>query len=311
MIKMDKSISENKNLDNINITQKTKRMDWRIELIRIPAILAVVIVHMQLESGWINGSTMPQNFILYIAMAMFMYASGFVQGLKNEFSNPGDINKKSYFKYIKKRFLKLYIGYYLAFGTVFLSRLFAYYIINKPFPLIYTPWSLFLDLTGTWGLFTTCGCGGIWPPGWFICAIFMISLIYPFLRRLSSINKIYIYVVMAIAIVMRIILAITLYNPAYFFPFSWITEFSIGMLFGKWSDSTGGPPVVSKRYQKVIIKLGARVWPMYLSHIVPIVWISYLAGFWEFFIIFIIIFPLTELFHRILIIINKKIKKII
>jgi len=305
-----KKISDINNKEIIQKGRNKKRMDWRIELARIPSIIVVVIVHMQLDSEWINGTTMPQNFLLYIAMGVFMFASGFVQGLKNEFNSPGTITKNSYLKYIKKRALRLYIGYYLALGAVFLSRIIAYYVISKPFPYVPTPWTIFLDLTGTWGLFSIGGCGGIWPPGWFICAIFLISLLYPFLRRLNSNNKKYLLLIIGITITIRIIVALTLYNPAYFFPYSWISEFTIGMMIGDWSRRTGGPPIITKNYQKTIIKLGARVWPMYLCHIVPIVWISYLAGIWEFVIIFTIILPLTEVYRRLLNFINRKIKKL-
>ncbi|MHA1232320.1 MAG: acyltransferase family protein [Candidatus Helarchaeota archaeon] len=283
---------------NKNIKTK-KRMDWRIEFARIPAIIVVVVVHMQLDTGWIESNTMPQNFLLYVAMAVFMFASGFVQGLKDEFNKEGSISKK-YSKYVKKRFIRLYSGYYLALGSVFLSRLFAYYIISRPFPCEFNAWTIFLDLTGTWGVFTQTGCGGIWPPGWFIGAIFIISLLYPFLRRLSSINKMYIYIIMIITVIARIIVAFTLYNPAYFFPLVWLTEFCLGMLIGDWSRRTGGPPEVNKSYQRGIIKLGRRVWPLYLCHIVPIVWMSMYADLWEFIVVFIICLSLTELYHRIL-----------
>ncbi|MBD3227642.1 MAG: acyltransferase family protein [Candidatus Lokiarchaeota archaeon] len=281
------------------VSKKSTVMDWRIELARIPPVIIVVIIHMLLDSRWIGSHTSPFNIMLFVSMAVFFYASGFVHGLKKEFDSPETLNKSIYFKFVKKRFLRLYIGYYLALGTVLLSRIIAYYTINQPFPFEFTPLTIFLDLVSGWG-FTLSGCGGVWPPGWFICAIFMISLIYPFLRIIHSINKIYLYLIIIITIIVRIWVAITLYNPAYFFPFAWIAEFSIGMLIGISSKSSGGPPKPTKKYQKRIITIAKRVWPMYICHIVPIVFISYLAPLWEFILIFTTIFPLTEAYYRII-----------
>ena len=288
--------------------KKPVRLDWRVEMARIPSIIAVVIVHILLHSEWIGNTTMPYNLFLYVAMAVFMFSSGYVRGLKKEFNTPGTPNISTYGKFVENRFIRLYIGYFLALGSVFLARVLAYYIIKKPIDV--TPISIILDLTDTWNLFQPVGCGGIWPPGWFICAIFLVSLIYPFLRKLKSINKIYIYIIIGITLFFRILVALSPNpNPAYFFPFSWITEFSIGMMIGEWVNTTGGPPENTRKYQKVIIKLGSRVWAMYLCHIVPIIFISYHAQFWECVIIFIVMFPLTELYYRLLKFIYKKVKK--
>ncbi|TFF89163.1 MAG: hypothetical protein EU549_01595 [Promethearchaeota archaeon] len=290
------------------MSKKIDGIDWRIEFIRISAIITVVFIHMLLNSSWIGSFTFPFNLMLFIAMALFFYASGFVHGLKNEFNSPETFNKSLYFKFVKKRYLRLYIGYYIALGTVLLSRIIAYYIISKPFPCEFTPINIFLDLASAWG-FTINGCGGLWPPGWFILAIFMISLLYPFLRRLYSINRKYIYVIMIMTVAIRIYIAFTLLNPAYFFPFVWITEFCIGMMIGISSKSSGGPPKPTKKYHKVIIKIAKRAWPMYICHIVAIVFISYLASIWEFIIIFIVILVLTELYYRLLEFIYKFLKK--
>jgi peptidoglycan/LPS O-acetylase OafA/YrhL len=280
-------------------------LDWRLELARIPPIITVVIVHMLLDSKWIGTDTMPHNFFLFVAMAVFFYVSGFVQGLKKEFTRRGDINKLSYFNYIKKRFIRLYSGYYIALGSVFVSRLIAYYTLNINYPNnpidTFSAWSLFLDLSSLWPLLTTSGCGGIWPPGWFICSMFVLSLLYPFLRRIYSKSRKYIYLIISITTTLRILVALSPYaNPAYFFPLSWLSEFSLGIIIGEWSSSTGDRPPLNKKYQTVIVKLANRVWPMYICHLIPIVWISMYAKFWECLLIFIIIFPLTEVYYRIL-----------
>ena len=159
--------------------KKFAKMDWRIELARIIAIGIIIIFHILLFTEWVGRAEFHKTWPFVIALGCFFYCSGNVQGLKDEFNKPGSLTIKKYFKYVKNRFLRLYIGYYLGLGGFLIAKLIA----GKP--IIITPWTLFLDLTSLWPLLTG-NAGGIWPEGWFVGALLLVSLIYPFLRRMKK-----------------------------------------------------------------------------------------------------------------------------
>ncbi|TFF89164.1 MAG: hypothetical protein EU549_01600, partial [Promethearchaeota archaeon] len=64
--------------------RKKSQMNWKIELVRIPATLTIIFGHMMLYSQWISmghwlGWPIP------VAIGVFMYLSGYVKGLKSDF----------------------------------------------------------------------------------------------------------------------------------------------------------------------------------------------------------------------------------
>ncbi|MBD3230487.1 MAG: acyltransferase family protein [Candidatus Lokiarchaeota archaeon] len=264
--------------------------DWRIELTRILSIFAIIIIHMLIYSGWIPiGSLLAWPIV--VAVGGFMYSAGFVSGLKNDFNKPDSLTFSSYFTYIKKRFLRLYIGYYIMLIFVFIAR-----VLSNTLPPI-RPFNLFLDLTSLWCLFGPSYNGSIFAEGWFLGCIFIISAFYPFLRRIKSKNLKYMYIIIIFAAILRI--GLLFINPllAYFPPYAWITEYSIGMLFGSRSARNQSVPEIPKNFKLFFAKLGKRTWALYLVHVIPILFISTLAPWWEFFLIFAVIFILLEIFY--------------
>ena len=173
--------------------QDNSTNDYQIEATRIVAIVYPVIFHMLVETGAFltEGDAFIALQIGAIMMAIFMFDSGFVHGIKEEFESQGSLNKSTYFSYIKKRFLRIYIGFYLAYTAIFITKFISNY------PMTITPFTLFFDLTNTWGLFFG-RAGEIWSEGWFLCAIFWVSFLYPFIRRLLSISAIYAYIIIII-----------------------------------------------------------------------------------------------------------------
>ncbi|MBD3230486.1 MAG: hypothetical protein GF329_20065 [Candidatus Lokiarchaeota archaeon] len=293
---------------------KNLKMDWTIELARIPATLTIIFGHMFLYSQWLPSGHWL-GFPIPIAIGIFMYCSGYVNGLKNKFSAPGTLTLSKYGNYVKNRFIRLYIGYYLALTSVFIARLVSGSLVNPDILVNITPWTLFMDLTSTWSVFdpgaviaSSMGAGSIWSEGWFIGANFLVSLLYPILNRLMSKNRIYIYLIfisfasLRVSIILYAILSgnlmFTIY--AYFTWFAWIDVYTLGLILGDKYRITKGIPIVKTKFQRLIVRIGIRTWPMYLTHIIPIVFISKFAAPYEFIIIFLIILPLTELYYRIL-----------
>jgi hypothetical protein len=166
-----------------------------------------------------------------------------------------------------------------------------------------TGWGLLLDLTSLISILGVFGVeGAVWPVGWFIFALFSIHLLYPFIRRIITMKKIYFYVLIISVIALRISFIFYLPIAAYFFPLSWLAEFMVGIMIGRWSVSTGGHPKPRERYQKIIIKAGSRVWPMYLSHMIPIAFITTYASaaLLELVTIFISIIIISEIYFWLL-----------
>ncbi|TFF89162.1 MAG: hypothetical protein EU549_01590 [Promethearchaeota archaeon] len=286
-------------------------IDWRIELARIPPMVAIIIVHMLLNAEYITPNILsPFDWSLFISLAAFFYISGYVQGLKDEYEEPGSLDKSEYIKHVKDRFLRLYPGYYIALASVFLAQVLAQIFVNKP--LIITPWGLFLDLTSLTPILGIFGTeGAVWPIGWFVFAMFTIHLLYPIIRRLISKNNRNFYIIIALSIIFKIFLAIFIPIAAYFFPLSWLAEFTIGIKIGIWSASEPRNSKPTKKFQKLFIKMGKRIWAVYLIHMAPIAFITTgaSASILECIIIFIAIIILSELFYRLLRKINRLINK--
>jgi len=285
-------------------------MDWRPEGIRIMAIFYIVLGHMLLYTDYLtNDARNPLVWIAGVAIAFFIACSGYVHSLKDEFNKPGSLSLSRYWKFIKNRILHLYIGYYIALVVILIAKGCAgYTIIYDPSklvfgatnPIVISPGSLVLDLTCMWPLVTGL-LGGIWPEGWFVCAIMILSLAYPFLRRLNSMNKNYMYFIIIVAVVCTI-LVIFFSNPyyAYHFPFAWTAEFSLGIMLGNKICMKGGPAPPTALYKQIIIRMATRVWPIYLFHIAAIVFMPPFASLQDFIITIIVIVILVEFFVRIL-----------
>jgi hypothetical protein len=277
----------------------------------------VIIFHIQFYTQTLeNNYSNPLVLLGGLAIGAFMVCSGYVNGLKDEFSQPSSLTGKTYEIYVKKRFLRLYLGYFLAINIVFLAKFLAGYTITFSLsgdlvflhtnPLQLTPASLALDYSTLWPLVTGYS-GGIWPEGWFVYAIIMLSLIYPFLRRLYSLNKFYLFFLIGLTIVLRVIIGYTI-NPnyAYYFPFAWTAEFSIGILLGihiRESHHLSSRPAT---YKRIIISLAARVWPLYLIHMAIIVFMQIYYSPLDIFLLVLLIFAVTEPFHRLLQLLTKR-----
>jgi hypothetical protein len=290
-------------------------MDWRPQAIRIFSIFIVVAGHMLFTTQYlVNDPRHPLVWLGGIAIGFFMACSGFVHGLKDEFNKPGVLNLKSYVKFFKNRFLRLYIGYYIALIVILIVKIFAgfapYFSLTAPLPLLHpvpmpiTPASLTLDLTCMWPLVTLAN-GGIWPEGWFICCILILSLTYPFFRRLYSINKKYLYGIIIGAFIMRIITIFWINATyAFYFPYAWTSEFALGIVLGDRVRLGGGPKPPDTRYKRFFIEAGKRVWPLYLYHMVVVVFMPVHASVGLFVLTSIGVLIVMEIFYRVLNFIN-------
>ena len=278
------------------IKQHSNRIDYQIEATRIIAITSIIIYHILFEAGWFltQGEALTVVKPFTIAIAILMFDSGFVHGLKEEFESQGSLNKSTYFSYIKRRFLRLYIGYYLAYTAVFITK----FITNQPMTI--TPFTLFFDLTNTWGIFFG-RASEIWEVGWFLCALFWLSVLYPFVRRLMSIRLTYTYIIITLSFCFIVFFFFTAYHVAYFHPIAWIPEFFGGVLLGRYTALKGTrPKPATTRFQKIIVKMGARTYSVYLAHMVPILLLSFRPPIWEYIIAVIGILILSEAFYRLL-----------
>ena len=293
-----------------------KSFDYRIEAIRIVIMLAVVAAHMYLYTIWLGKRNIVTFLLnnmnlsgLYIflsiafCMGILIFFSGFVYGIRNYFED--SLTKEAYVEHIKKRFLRLYPSYYLALFTVFIAKVIVCY------PMKLTPISIILDLTNIWSLFFISPGGDIWAEGWFIAAVFWLAVIYPFIRRLMENNKKYIYILILFGFSFKIFLIIIgLSGYAYTHPFAWLGEFCWGILYGKNISEKGKSlRLAETKTKKAIIKMGARVLPMYLAHSAVIVFISFRPPFWEYIVAFIFILLLSEIFYRLLDYKDKILKK--
>ncbi|MHA2288463.1 MAG: acyltransferase family protein [Promethearchaeota archaeon] len=270
--------------------------DYQIEATRIVAIISTVAYHMLVETGVFltEGQTFIALQLASIWMAVLMFDSGFVHGIKEEFESQGSLNKSTYFAYIKKRFLRLYIGFYLAYTAVFIAKFISNY------PMTITPFTLFFDLTNTWGLFFG-RTGEIWGAGWFLGALFCLSVLYPFIRRLLSIRITYVYIIITLSFCFIVFFFFTDNHVAYFHPIAWIPEFFGGVLLGRHTASKGTrPKPATTRFQRIIVKMGARTYPIYLAHMIPIVLLSYRPPIWEYILATIGVLILSETFYRLL-----------
>ncbi|MHA1129796.1 MAG: acyltransferase family protein [Candidatus Helarchaeota archaeon] len=294
-------------------------MDWRPQSIRLFAIFIVIIGHMLFTTHYlINDARFPLVWLGGVAIGFFMACSGYVHGLKDEFNKSGTLNYKSYVKFFKSRFLRLYIGYYLALIVVLIAKILAGYTVifsfskplpfNHPNPMPITPASLALDLTCMWP-FLTLNIGGIWPEGWFICAMIILSLTYPLLRRIYSINKNYLYTIIIGTFIFRMIILICINaNYAYYFPYAWVAEFGIGIILGDKVRLKGGPKPPDTAYKRFFIKAAERVWPLYLFHMAAVVFMPSYAPLKDFLITALVVLVLMEIFYRILRVINNQLK---
>jgi len=288
-------------------------MDWRPESIRIASICIIVLGHMLLTTGYIvNDASNPLVWVAGMGIVAFVVCSSYVHALKDDFNKPGSLTLSTYWKFFKNRFLRLYIGYYIALIVIVIAKLCAGYTIlfassgltiggsSRAIPIIISPESLALDLSCMWPLITGL-LGGLFPEAWFICAIMILSLVYPFLRRLHSINPIYLYLIIAVTLVARL-LVVFFSNPnyAFHFPFAWTAEFSVGILIGNRVCKKGGPPPANALYQRILIRVATRVWPIYLFHMAGVVFMHDYAPLKDFILTFVVIIILVEFFVRIL-----------
>lgn len=310
------SLSENK--PGSNKQKKEVPLDWRPQAIRIFSIFFVVVGHMLFFTQYLENDAVKEPLVWFggLAIAFFMVCSGYVHGLKDEFNKPGALTGSSYVKFFKSRFFRLYLGYYLAIIIVIVAKLMAGFSMTFSATaglqfgvtrdMILTPTSLILDLTCMWPL-VTMNLGGLWPEGWFISAMIILSLSYPLLRKIHSMNKYYLYLIMIFTTVVRILVIIFINaNYAYYFPFAWTAEFSLGIILGDRVRRGGGPKPPSASYQKVIISLGTRVWPLYLVHMAAVVFMFDYAPVKDFLFTILVFLILTEIFYRILSLINNK-----
>ncbi len=90
------------------------------------------------------------------------------------------------------------------------------------------------------------------------------------------------------------------YKFAYFFSFFWTTEFIIGMLFGDNRSKRIGIPVVNGQIKKIIIKMGNRVWPLYLAHMALISILPLFTPWWMCVSLIPFILLLTEGYYHLL-----------
>ncbi len=294
-------------------TEKPIFRDWRPEVIRIFAIFVVVLFHLEFYThNLVAEIGNPLVLLGGVAIGAFMITSGYVYGLKDEFNKPGLLNRSSYKEFLKKRVVKLYIGYYLALIVVLIAKLLSghtiefsttsqltYYYQN---PIQMTPLSITLDITGLWSLITG-NSGGIWPEGWFITAMLILAIVYPFLRRIYSINKRYLYSIIISTVIARISI-ISFFNPnwAYYFPFAWTTEFSLGIILGDYARKASSS-VTSKSdgfCKKIIVNMGSRVWPIYLVHISAIVFMPDALSILNVLVCIATILILAEIIYQIL-----------
>ncbi len=298
-------------------SQKDRVMDWRPQGIRLFSIFIVVAGHMLFTTQYlVNDARHPLVWLGGIAIGFFMACSGYVHGLKDEFNKPGSVNLRSYMKFFKNRFLRLYIGYYIALIVILIAKIFAgfapFFSITAPLPyghhipMAITPASLALDLTCMWPLLTLTN-GGIWPEGWFICCILILSLTYPFFRRLYSINKYYLYAIIVGTLVVRMIVIIWINaNYAFYFPYAWTSEFALGIIIGDRIRLGGGPKPPDKRYKRFLIKAAERVWPLYLYHMLVVVFMPKYASVGIFILTTVGVLIVMEIFYRLLNFINSQ-----
>jgi peptidoglycan/LPS O-acetylase OafA/YrhL len=282
---------------------------WKVELARVLAIFTIIIGHMILYSSWIPMGSL-WGWPIPVALGVFVYCAGYVQGLRNELDMNISLNVNKYKTFLLKRFIRLYLGYYIALLSIFIAQ-----VISGTLPN-FDPFNLFLDLTSLWTIFKPGGIGSIWSEGWFIGAVFILSMIYPFLRRIESKNRLFIYFIIVLITVIRLSL-IFLLGPyigsiyAYFTPYGWIAEYSIGMLIGIYYYKHKTFQRNTRKFQKVIVMMGDRSWALYLVHSISLVFISILAPIWEFFILFLIIMVLAEIYFRFLRVLQQRIFKLL
>ncbi|MHA1271697.1 MAG: hypothetical protein ACTSPY_18045 [Candidatus Helarchaeota archaeon] len=107
--------------------------------------------------------------------------------------------------------------------------------------------------------------------------------------------------ILSIVVVIRLFFIFYLFpRPAYYFPYFLLTEYSIGILIGKNRRKKKGIPSININIKKISVKYGEKVWPLYISHMLPIIFLSKYAPWWQFLILIPFFIILTELFYHLL-----------
>ena len=116
--------------------------------------------------------------------------------------------------------------------------------------------------------------------------------------------------IVAFTIRLIFIFALSFADYAYYFPYAWTAEFSLGIIVGDRIRRGGGLKPPSRKYQNIIISAGSRVWPVYLVHMAAIVFMPVGAPIKDFFLTVLVFLILTEIFYRVLNFLNDKLRLI-
>ena len=200
-----------------------KERKSNIELMRAVCALGILIYHF---SAHVNS---PLHF-------MMMYANGNVSGALIDifliisgamlYLNNTEITSLKEFYY--KRFKSIYPAFYIAFGCFFLYRVIRF---KKFFYLDCSPFMLILSLLGVDGYFSSYAPNYYILGEWFLGAIIILYLVYPFL--LYGIRK---YPVVTTLLVLSAYAGILFYNvfqTSLKNIFSCMMSFYVGMLLQK------------------------------------------------------------------------------
>lgn len=253
-----------------------KRRYCFIDIARVIALAFIVYYHAlrTLDSTGIRMLEQIQAFyktknlnIATLAVGLFFMISG--AGLMSSYANKEA--EISYLSFLKKRFIKLMIPFYISYVVALGVNLIKYHSFSIIFGEKWKPWRFVFPMFGIDGFLSSIGISAsyIGVGEWFLGALLVSYLIFPFLFKGLSNKRLLTIVIMNVYFALLIVFykRIPLFDriPIYTNPFIKLYEFFIGMLLINLIDDI---PIIVKRLLGIvsIIVLIFYLWyPTWLS----------------------------------------------
>jgi peptidoglycan/LPS O-acetylase OafA/YrhL len=141
-----------------------------INILKGIAIIGVIIKHMQITFINQSANSFFMNIFAEFYMEIFMFASGFLFGFSRvEISSLDD-----YVAFIKKKFKRLMVPYFVISGVIFATKLIASKITTLYFPVS----------TDFWKYLLFNPVGGFATFLWFLYFLFATFLVFPVMQKL-------------------------------------------------------------------------------------------------------------------------------
>lgn len=234
------------------------------DIMRIFFVLAIVYGHItfyllkNVNDILFMGGYLPFNLYPLGLNNLAVYGMFFVSGAVLEYTYKGLKSQKDYFKFLFKRFIRLYVIFWISLivGIFLFIEVLNYGLFN-----------ILFEFTGFYIVLGN-GSGNINIMGWFIAAIMSLYIFYPLLSKYVKKYKfIMVLLLLIISMVFRFILStyIPIDKLYMWFPLCNIFEFGLGIYI---VQNKLYPTTISDN--KIIITLADLSFYIFIFHIILI-----------------------------------------